>query len=218
MKEPRQPDSIDVSRPEFEAVLKLANADDSAALAQLREVLDHNSTIWKSLGDMGRHAQRVLTNTIAGRNKLLYESLNRQADEMFQELAPPACTLLEKMAARRVVVSWLNLQRAEVLAATTEAPRVGMSRILSNSVESARRGHDGAVRQLLLLRQLQVNEKVSEKVPQSDCRAGRSHVPSRETSNQPCAPNGKASGGKRAVGNGRNRQPANRIQDLVNQD
>lgn len=106
--------TCEMSREEFEAVVKSANTGDAAALAELREILHNNPEIWQKVGDLGEHAENALIQAAADGNALVAESLRNTWESMRRELAGPRPGVLQRMAAQSVVTAWMELQFANL--------------------------------------------------------------------------------------------------------
>jgi len=98
---------------EFAALVAQANHGDDDAVAQLRDVLDKHDVLWRTFGDLGKHAQLALIRAIANGDMLVQESVTRMADELCRELMGPYATKLEEMAIERIVTGWLEMRFVE---------------------------------------------------------------------------------------------------------
>ena len=99
--------TCDLSRPEFELIVAAASQGDAQALQELRSVLDHSPTLWKSVANLGGHSELLLVNLIAGHSLLMGESLKRQVDEYRSALTDANAGPLHEMAVQRVINAWL---------------------------------------------------------------------------------------------------------------
>ena len=137
----------------FGLLVQRANSGDEQALQELRHVLDTCPQIWKHVGGIGGHAELSLIRLIAGGNRLLLESLQRNIAEMRAELSRPSASALEKLAVQRVTACWLQLQHAD---AASSAPdqTLQQGRFWALEQDRAHRRYLSAVKQLTTLRQL----------------------------------------------------------------
>ena len=99
------PQSEDMIR----AQLERARGGDATDLAALQETLDRYPEIWRSYGDLAKHARDVWIGLIGGEDLALKESLGRQAEAMKADLAGPAPSPLETLLIERIVTCWVQL-------------------------------------------------------------------------------------------------------------
>ena len=111
----------DLSRAEFAAIVAAANRGNPEALERLREVLDANPDMRRSIADLGRHCASVLIELVAGNNALLRESLRLQVAEFQAELLGEAPGVLREMATQQVINNWLFLSYLEMVCPTPES-------------------------------------------------------------------------------------------------
>ena len=98
------------SADELEALSKAANANDPEALRELRQLLDDHPEVPQAVGDLYPAARERLIKLVASGNAILAESMRRHTEAMEAELPGDGTSVLEKMAARHVVLAWLQLQ------------------------------------------------------------------------------------------------------------
>lgn len=191
MADGKQPDSTAELTPEVLAKLvETANSGDKAAMSRLRQILDHNPEIWRAMGDLGAIARTSLVGAIAGNDRLLMESLQRKAADMQQTLVGPNATPLEKLAAERVVIVWLQLQQADLRCAHPDASSIGWAGFWSAVQERAQRRYESAIRHLQTVQKAQ-GRKPTSRVPAQPTGSGPAGS-SERTVERP--PRGKASG------------------------
>jgi len=143
------------SRHDFDALVKLANGGDEQALTKLREMLDTNPQIWRSIGNLAQHAQAALIRTIANGNQLITESLQRKADELRGELTGASPTALERLAIERVVATYLELQFVDAKHPADAGQNLPMARYLVQLKLGAQKRFDSSMKILLLIREKQ---------------------------------------------------------------
>ena len=102
----------------------------------------------RQIGDVGNQVETALIVAIARGNALVREATQRQLDEMKRELVAPNAPILERLAAERVLICWLELQLTDVNYA--EAPN---EFILKRKQVAQNRFHR-AIKNLDLVRQL----------------------------------------------------------------
>ena len=90
-----------------------SNGGDKAAKNEIKRYLDENPDICMSLGDISLRSMTQLISMITDGDFLIGEALRRQMDAFLQKLSGPCPTLLESLAAKRVIASWLLLHYVE---------------------------------------------------------------------------------------------------------
>ena len=153
---------------DFEAVIRGANEGDDDALQRLRQLLEWNPDIWKSVADLGHLAKTALITEMAGDDLLMAESLNLKAAEMKESLISESPSRLEEMAADGVAISWMRLQQLEHRCAMLETNSRSWVEFWLKSRDRAQKAHEAAVRHLL---SVQTAEKRLR--PNGNGRAGR---------------------------------------------
>jgi hypothetical protein len=145
----------ELTHEQFVKLVESANSGDAAALAELRRILDHNPQVWRSVADMARHGQAALIKLVAGKNRLLAESLERKSTELMRSLTAPDATLLEQLAAERVLVCWLQVQHLDMRCANLEGGSRGWASFWVRAQEQSQRNYESAVKHLLTVQRLQ---------------------------------------------------------------
>lgn len=105
------PETVAVER--VNALLPAVNAGDSAARDELRVVLDATPKLWTEVGNLGRQAELALVRAAAGDNPVAKEAIVRKLDTLRREVTGPRPSILERLLADRVAISWLALTLAE---------------------------------------------------------------------------------------------------------
>jgi hypothetical protein len=138
----------------FEAVVTKADAGDRAALAALRRTLDANPEVWKKVGDLAGHAEAAWVDLAAGGNRLVAESLRREADRLRDALRGERPTPAERLLADQVVVSYLEVGYLRAQAAASPGATQGQVKAGLKRLESAQRRYLDAVKALETVRKL----------------------------------------------------------------
>src|SRR5687767_8036320 len=86
----------DEERRKLVKLMDKAQAGDAKALDQARPLLDRTG-LWKYMGNLSRRVQDSWLDAITGRNKLVREAYEREADEMRRELLATSATPLERL-------------------------------------------------------------------------------------------------------------------------
>ena len=95
---------------EINSLGQAANANDPEAMRALQKLLDDHPEIPQAVGDLFPPARERLIKLVARGNAVLAESMRRHTDAMEADLLGHGNSVLEKMAARHVVLAWLQLQ------------------------------------------------------------------------------------------------------------
>jgi hypothetical protein len=90
-------------RVRLDALVAEADRGDPRALAGLRRMLDEHPEIWRTLGDLAAHAERIWIAAIAGEGCLTVESVRRQVAGMKSELNGPHPTPTEELLVDQVI-------------------------------------------------------------------------------------------------------------------
>jgi hypothetical protein len=143
------------------ALLKLAQAGDNAALAELRQVFDTKPELWATIGDLGKQAELSWIGVASGGDALISEALSRRIADLRQELAGPASTVLERLLIDRILVTWIQVHHLDRMSAG-ESLTCHQREYMQRSLDRAQRRYISAIRSLatvrrLLLPTLQVN-------------------------------------------------------------
>ncbi|MCB9924408.1 MAG: hypothetical protein H6822_19675 [Planctomycetaceae bacterium] len=139
---------------DLQQLVERARKGDRSVLPQLREYLDENSQVWQTVGDMAKHAEGTWIKLIAKDDLLVHESIRRELDRRRQELAGEDPTPLEKQLVDRIVVCWLALTHAEMMAASTAEHTLQQREHYLKRLDAAERRHQTAISQLSKVREL----------------------------------------------------------------
>ncbi len=103
------------------------------------------------IGDIGRESTKRIAHRAAGGDPVKAAAVELKAQEVWDELAGPAPTALERLILRRVVNAWVAAHAAEcaLAADTTERNR------LESIVSKAERRLLASVRELAVVRRLE---------------------------------------------------------------
>ena len=160
---------------EFKAVVDKANAGDDKALSELRQLLDNNPEIWKSLGNLPRYARESMLVAIAGKDESVKESLRRSAEELLRGLTTESSSPIERLAADRVVSCWLECHFVDLLNPLPQGSTVKQKRFQLQLKTSAQKRYDASLRSLATLKKLLTPEpeptKTTKKKKPATCPA-----------------------------------------------
>jgi hypothetical protein len=144
----------DEDRAWLKALVEKANGGDGPALTELRAFLDENPRLWHRLGDMGAHAEAAWIELIANGDRLVAESVKREADRLREELRGETPGPVERLLADQIVVSHLRLQYLQTRAADSPGVTKGQQATLARQLDGARNGYLSALKTLALVRKL----------------------------------------------------------------
>jgi hypothetical protein len=112
---PLKPDALtDDERKKLVKLLDKAQAGDKKALDEARPLLD-KADLWRFMGNLSGRVQDSWLDAITGKNKLIREAYEREAEEMRRELLAAGDSALERLLAERVVATWLQVCYADSL-------------------------------------------------------------------------------------------------------
>ena len=114
MPEEQAPDNV-LDR--LQELSKRAKGGDLPAQKSLNELLDQHPALWMEMGNLAEHAEHAWIRQIAEDDPLAMTSLHRFVKHMRAELWGPEPRPLERLLARRVTATWLQMQVADVRAA-----------------------------------------------------------------------------------------------------
>jgi hypothetical protein len=140
----------------LQELVQRAQQGDTTVLPELKEALDADASIWQTYGDLAFQARAAWLSMLAGKDLLLYESVERKLDELRAELAGPDPSPLEKLLVERVAACWLQTMYADALYAQAKGPGAtpGVLRELMRKQESSQRKYLAAIKELALVRKL----------------------------------------------------------------
>ena len=135
-----------------------AQAGDKKALDEARPLLDKTG-LWKFMGNLSRRVQDSWLDAMTGKNKLVREAYEREADEMRRELLAAGESSMERLLVERVVATWLQACHADsVYAAMLKADghSLALGTYYRQRQDSAHARHLKAVKALATVRRLLV--------------------------------------------------------------
>jgi hypothetical protein len=140
------------------ALLPAVNAGDQDARDELRAVLEETPALWSDLGNLGRQAEIALVRVAAGENPVVREAIIRKLDLLRRDVAGTNPSILERLLADRVAISWLSLTVTE--GTYHQALERGLSQsddtFHQQRIERAQRRYLAAIKALAQVRKLGV--------------------------------------------------------------
>ena len=144
-------------------MVERANRGEQSALDELRDFLDENPQVWRTVGDLGRMAENAWVKLIAGKDSLASESIRRQLAQIKEELVGETPPMVEKLLGDQIVATFLEVAYLETLSAGNSGT-LGQATLLLRRLESAQRRHAGAIKSLVVTRNLLNEAKVNPRL------------------------------------------------------
>jgi len=142
---------------EFFALVVRAEKGSEKAQAELRDLLDSNSELWRPLGDIGNLVERFLIDMASPTSLLMRESLQRRLAEVREQLLNGDKSPLLTFLVHRVLVSWLEVEVRQIQAMLAQGEP--MNRKQQRRLDQAQRRH---VESIKALREFQGKQDGSE--------------------------------------------------------
>lgn len=130
-----------------------AGRGDREAGERLRHILQANPDIWRSIGDLRKHAEQSLIDLVARGNPVLAESVRLKTEEMRKALLAEADGTLERLLIDELVVCWLEQQYVRVAAIQPQQFK-GDARFWQERHERANKRYLTIIRELATFREL----------------------------------------------------------------
>ncbi len=165
-KQPDKPKRPRTRQEMLAALVERANNGDKAALKKLREVLDSQPEIWQSIGDVAQHARLTLMRLIAGEDRLMLESLQRQTAQMENDLLGSSNTPLEELCIQRIIACWLQLQYADTMCVSATSENITQAKFWSDCQQRADRRFNAAIKSLSAVRKFLPSANEPKAVPE----------------------------------------------------
>jgi hypothetical protein len=101
----------------FQRVIQAAMAGDKSVLPEVRAILAEVPAWRKEIGSLVQHTENVLMDAIVGQDLFKREALSQTLWSLKERLAGPEATPLEELLVERIVMCWLQVHHAEIVAA-----------------------------------------------------------------------------------------------------
>ena len=128
-----------------------ANKGDRQSQVILIRFFNANPSLWESLGDMARHAEKGLIDTITKGEWLTGRAIEREACQLRERLSRPSQSPLEELAVQRLVACWVQLQFVESMCSRADGT-VERGKFWLHRQAQAHRLYAAAEKSLLLIR------------------------------------------------------------------
>ena len=149
---PQTPSELPV-RKEFDELVAKMNQGDTAATESVGTMLDNHPEIWRQAGDLAKISEFTQIKAIAQKNKLGVGLFTRYSDALKKEIAGSAPTPLERLAAERVVQTWMQVEHVDMVCADADMP-LSQLRFWTSRQDAAHRRFITAVKSLTMVRTL----------------------------------------------------------------
>ncbi len=142
------------SRPvaEITATVRKAEKGDTAALAEVREMLTRPGTADILGGNLAREAMRILVQVYAPNSPVLRDAIAQKLDELRGELAGANPTALERLLVERIVATWLHLHHLEAVYASKTSMPLALGLYYQKSLTAAQKRYLAAIKGLAEVR------------------------------------------------------------------
>jgi len=140
--------------PELRELIDRAQRGDETALPELRQLLNSTPELWQQVGDLAKHVESAWMKLLAGNDLFTMECIQRGAEQLRQDLLGDDSTPIERHMVERFVASWLQVQHAGVLAATSGSLSECQRKARRKRLENAQKYHLAAINQLLKVRKV----------------------------------------------------------------
>jgi hypothetical protein len=144
-------------------VVEKANLGDQVALVELRAMLDTFPQIWRHCGNLAKAAELAWINLFAGDDALQRETVQRYLAAMKAELLGAKPTVVERLLADEICLSYLAKHHAEQAAAYPDKASVAQAAFRVRRLEITHRRFLRAVKLLAQIRALGLGGPSAEK-------------------------------------------------------
>ena len=141
---------------DLEPLIQKAMTGDEASLIAIRTFFDQTPTIWQEAFNITKKVETAWIQTIAGKDLLTREGLERQVNSLKTTLIAQSSSSLEHLIIENICTTWLAWKQAE-LAAATQLQRnngMGLTQIQQNHLTACQKRYLWAIRELAKMRQL----------------------------------------------------------------
>jgi len=139
---------------ELHRIVERAQKGDRDVIPRLRQLLDDSPQLWQEASNLSAHTEAAWIDRIAGGNELLAEGLRRRISTMRAEYSGSNPTPIEMLLAERVVITWLQVQHADLTAAISDESSTQQARFLVKRLDAAQNRHLAAIRSMTTLQRL----------------------------------------------------------------
>ena len=152
-------------------LVEAANRGGEGSLDALREWLNQHPETWREAGDLAAHVEKTWLRLASGGNKLLEESIRREADRVRQELSGASPTTLEKLLVDQVIACWLQLHHAQIAAGSDRPKSLMQARFHDQRLDRSRRRYFAGLKMLAQVRDLSPSSLVPAGDPRRSAQA-----------------------------------------------
>lgn len=99
---------------DYKEVLDRAEKGDKSVLPRIREILDEFPDMVEEVGDLTRIAKNGMLDMLDGKHLMVREAEERKLAMLVKEIAGPSPTILERLLAEQIGLSWLHVRHVEI--------------------------------------------------------------------------------------------------------
>lgn len=143
---------------EFIETVNAANDGDENALAIVRQQISgpRGQYIVDNCGNLARQAEESLIRAMVGDQKAFCLAIKEKVYQMRVSLGGPSPSPLESILVDRVIVTWLQVQHADLIAIQTVDCSISKGNYLQKRQGNAHRMHMSAIKTLATVRKMQL--------------------------------------------------------------
>jgi len=120
----------------------------------LRQFLETRPELWNAIGDLAEQAKLSAMHLLTSGNAVLHEALSRKLTELRAELAGTTPSVLERLLVERVLICWLFVHHADMVAARRTDVSPAQAEYHQRRQDHAQRRYLAAIRTLACVRRL----------------------------------------------------------------
>jgi hypothetical protein len=137
-------------------VLRRAQAGDQVAARILQNAIQHDRRLLDTIGDLAVQARVAAIGITAHGNAAVTEAITAKVKELQSALLGKSESALDRLLVDRVLVTWLHVYHADMVAAQSTNVSVPQAEYQERRQERAQRQHLAAIRTLAQVRRLGV--------------------------------------------------------------
>ena len=111
-----------LTRDEFDELVKQAEIGDTNALAELRALMRADAATWRRFGDLTEHVKQIFLGLMVQDSIVARESLSLELELLTRELHQGNQSPLRKLVIDQILILWLDVHYQQTMAAE---PREG---------------------------------------------------------------------------------------------
>lgn len=139
---------------EFQTLWDHARRGDENVLRKLRAMLDANSSLWKTFGDLAAHVEEAWIQLTAGEDFVVRESLRRTSQTLRMDLAGASPSPIERLLVDRITATRLQVAQSDVYAVQTADASLKQAEFAMKRQDVAQKRHLAAIAALASYRKV----------------------------------------------------------------